>query len=134
MHQLATTTLASPAKRLGAYVLDGIYSFLAMFVIGVFMPTDGVGEVSLTLLLIGYVVVGLYFWTQGTSPGKMTLGMYVYSQRTGQRLGFWGMFLREVVGKWISGLFFCLGYLWILFDDRNQGWHDKLVDSVVLGH
>lgn len=132
MQVSASTTLASPARRLGAYVLDGIYSFLAMFVLGALVPSDGVGGVSLTLLLIGYVVVGLYFWTQGTSPGKMTLGMYVYSRRTGERLGFWGMFLREMVGKWISGLFLGLGYLWILFDPQNQGWHDKLVDSVVL--
>lgn len=131
MHSLTTAGPASPAKRLGAYALDGIYSFLAMMILGLFSPTgsDGGGVV---LLLIAYLILGLYFWSQGTSPGKMTLGMYVHNKSTGERLGFWSMLLRETVGKWLSGLFLGLGYLWILFDADNQGWHDKFVNSVVV--
>ncbi len=67
----------------------------------------------------------------GTSPGKMTLGMYVHSKATGKRIGFWSMLLRESIGKWLSGLVFGIGYIWILFDGDNQAWHDKLIDSAV---
>jgi uncharacterized RDD family membrane protein YckC len=33
----------------------------------------------------------------------------------------------------VSGIFF-LGYLWILVDDRRQGWHDKLARTLVVYH
>jgi uncharacterized RDD family membrane protein YckC len=26
----------------------------------------------------------------------------------------------------------CLGFLWIAFDKRKQGWHDKLAGTVVV--
>jgi uncharacterized RDD family membrane protein YckC len=25
-----------------------------------------------------------------------------------------------------------LGFIWILFDDRRQGWHDKIADTLVV--
>ena len=25
-----------------------------------------------------------------------------------------------------------MGYIWIAFDDRKQGWHDKLAGTVVI--
>ena len=42
------------------------------------------------------------------------------------------MLVREWIGKPISMVVFCLGYLWILIDQDNQGWHDKLVDTYVV--
>jgi uncharacterized RDD family membrane protein YckC len=27
---------------------------------------------------------------------------------------------------------FCFGFLWIAFDRRKQGWHDKLAGTVVI--
>ncbi|MEX2543057.1 MAG: RDD family protein [Trueperaceae bacterium] len=125
-------SVATPAKRLGGYVLDVLYSTLAMGVLSALVPAEGDGGGQIFLLFLGYVIVGVYFWSKGTSPGKMTLGMYVYNRATSERLGFWSMLLRETIGKWLSGFVLALGYLWILFDDDNQGWHDKLVNSVVL--
>src|SRR5690606_17727183 len=92
----------------------------------------GGGGAIVMFLGAAYIVVGAYFWSKGTSPGKQTLGMYVYDKRTGYRLGFWSMAVREVIGKWISGLIFSLGFLWILLDDEEQGRHAKLVSAVVL--
>ena len=39
---------------------------------------------------------------------------------------------REWIGKWISGLIFLLGYVWILIDKENQGWHDKILATYVV--
>ncbi|MCL6558264.1 MAG: RDD family protein, partial [Firmicutes bacterium] len=47
--------------------------------------------------------------------------------------GFLTMLIREWIGKWISGLILGLGFLWILFDRDNQGWHDKLMSTYVIG-
>jgi uncharacterized RDD family membrane protein YckC len=27
---------------------------------------------------------------------------------------------------------FCVGFIWIAFDRRKQGWHDKMANSVVV--
>ena len=40
--------------------------------------------------------------------------------------------MREVVGKFISGLVLNLGYLWVIWDGQKQGWHDKIADTYVV--
>ena len=42
------------------------------------------------------------------------------------------MILREWFAKKASGAAFCLGYIWILLDSKNRGWHDKIVDTYVV--
>lgn len=39
-------------------------------------------------------------------------------------------FIGRFIGMTISILPFGLGFLWIIWDDKNQGWHDKFVESV----
>ena len=36
------------------------------------------------------------------------------------------------LGYFISFLPLGLGFLWIAFDERKQGWHDKLAGTVVI--
>ena len=38
----------------------------------------------------------------------------------------------RVLGYWISFVALLLGFLWILIDDRRQGWHDKIADTYVV--
>jgi uncharacterized RDD family membrane protein YckC len=40
--------------------------------------------------------------------------------------------LRNIVGYLLSFLFFGLGIVWVLWDRRRQGWHDKLAKTVVV--
>jgi uncharacterized RDD family membrane protein YckC len=82
-------------------------------------------------LLVAYVGWSLVLFAQGTTPGKKLLGMRVIRE-DGRTAGFWVMLIREWIGKWISGLLLSLGFLWILFDRENQGWHDKLVRTYVV--
>lgn len=42
------------------------------------------------------------------------------------------MLLREVIGKWVSGLVFGLGYFWAIWDKDGQTWHDKIAGTVVV--
>jgi hypothetical protein len=65
------------------------------------------------------------------TPGKWLLNIYVIDE-AGDPAGFFRMLVREWIGKPISMFVFCLGYLWILVDQDNQGWHDKLVDTYVV--
>jgi uncharacterized RDD family membrane protein YckC len=50
----------------------------------------------------------------------------------GGNLTYGQAILREVLGKWLSGLFLNLGYLWTVFDSKKQSWHDKIAGSVVI--
>ncbi len=132
--------LASPAKRLGAYFLDGLIPFVAFIsmlgVAGVGAATGseagaGIGGLLFVVLFLGYLVWALMLFAKGTTPGKNMLGMRVVKEG-GERAGFGMMLVREWIGKVISGMILGLGFLWILLDKDRQGWHDKLVSTYVV--
>jgi uncharacterized RDD family membrane protein YckC len=41
-------------------------------------------------------------------------------------------FLREVLGKFVSGIVLGIGYLVVAFDRDKQGWHDKIAKTYVI--
>lgn len=127
--------LASPGQRLGAYLLDmviwGPFNLVAVFLIST-AEDENWGLVSFGFLLIlGMLVLSLYFWAKSTSLGKWLLGLRVY-RTTGTLLGFWMMLVRETIGKLISGSLLGIGFLWLLWDRDNQCFHDKIAGSVVM--
>jgi len=124
----AVGRLASPAKRLGALVLDIVIPLLAAVFLGGLVAGGGL---LVFILLIAFVVWEIRLFARGTTPGKHALGMLVVKE-TGEPAGFGTMLLREWIGKFISGLVFSLGYLWILIDKDRQGWHDKLASTYVV--
>ena len=132
--------LATPGKRLTAYVLDGIIplgviSFLALSAaVGHGLAgeaTSGIIMVIFGCLLFAYAILNLILFANGTTPGKTMLGMRVVRE-DGNNAGFFTMLIREFVGKPLSGMIFMLGYLSILIDKNHQGWHDKFVSTYVV--
>ncbi len=122
--------LASPGKRLMAYVFDMLSPafILCMFVLGIFEETVAV---FMIVVLLAYVVVSLILFCKGMTIGKKLVGICVVKEE-GQRATFLTMLVREVIGKVISSLVLYLGFLWILFDSDRQGWHDKLASTFVV--
>ena len=90
-----------------------------------------IGAMQLLILAveIAYFVglTGAY----GATLGKMVLGLRVVNAN-GQKIGFGKAALRETIGRWVSGIAFGLGYLWVAFDQKKQGWHDKLAGTYVV--
>jgi len=83
-----------------------------------------------TLYLAITVLYDISFWMlAGQTPGKRLLGLRVL-RTDGQRLRI-GNAIRRELAYVVSGILF-LGFLWILFDDRRQGWHDKLAGTIVV--
>ena len=115
--------LSSPARRLGAYIVE------AIILLG--LPLLG-GEILFIFIFIGVWIWELWCWTKSKTIGKHLFGMTVVHKETHQPYGFGAMFIREIIGKAISGFIFGLGFIWILIDVENQGWHDKLITSVVI--
>jgi uncharacterized RDD family membrane protein YckC/Tfp pilus assembly protein PilF len=95
----------------------------------------GVGIVTILLMFVLYLVVpAAYFvgmlaaW--GQTVGKMALGIRVVGPDR-EKPSFVCAVLRELVGKFVSGFVFCLGYLWMLWDPEQQCWHDKIAGTFV---
>lgn len=86
------------------------------------------GAVITTLLGIAYFV---FFWTLvGFTPGKALLGLKIM-RRNGAKISF-GRSILRFFAYWISAIPLFLGFLWILWDPKRQGWHDKIADTQVL--
>lgn len=133
--------LASPARRLGASLLDGVLGGLVVAgilvvsgILGFAVGSERGGAVFwlvLWVLMAAFVVWELILLARGQTLGKKVLRMRVVREDGGTP-GFWTMLVRETLGKWLSGLIFGLGYLWILIDREHQGWHDKLLRTYVV--
>ena len=131
-----THELASKVERLIAHVLESIIISLVTMVLAFLfsVPITEVGN-SYALIFLGFLataIVNVYFWTKSTSMGKAVLGIKVVDKATGENLSVTKMMFRDVVGKYVSGAVFSLGYIWIIFEKNKQGWHDKMVSSVVI--
>lgn len=124
-------SLASPLRRLGAFLLDElIFVVLIVLMIMLMAGKSMTGIVLLSFLLWGGAQIYLLF--KGTTIGKRLLKMWVVKE-DGSSAGFLRMLIRELLGKpLISGFFFGLGYLWIILDKERQGWHDKFVSTYVV--
>ena len=84
------------------------------------------------VLTVAWLVVELVFFNKSKTIGKAALGLQVVSSDDGEPIGFWKMLFREFFVKAASGSVFALGFIWILIDDRNRGWHDKILDTYVV--
>ena len=78
---------------------------------------------------IGYWV---YFWgTTGSTLGMRLFRLRVVDAQTGAPIG-----IARAIVRWLMTLvnsWACyIGWIWVAFDARKQGWHDKVANSVVL--
>jgi len=74
----------------------------------------------------------IVFWVyKGATPGKMAIGAQVVDSRTGKAVSV-GQAIGRYLAYFISLIPFCLGVIWVGFDSRKQGWHDKLAGTVVV--
>ena len=73
----------------------------------------------------------LFFWVLvGFTPGKAIFGLRIV-RPNGQRLTL-GRAVLRLVGYWLSAMLIFLGFILIIFDNRRQGLHDKIADTIVI--
>ena len=90
------------------------------------------GPVDFVLSWIAPAVAAIAFWIyRQATPGKMIVSARVVDARTGGTLTL-GQSLLRYAGYFVALLPVGLGILWVAFDARKQGWHDKLAKSVVV--
>ena len=90
----------------------------------------GFADVLVNLVLPAVLVIGLWLYL-GATPGKMAMSARIVDADTGEPLSATQSVIRYV-GYFVSFIPLGIGYLWIAFDRRKQGWHDKTANSVVV--
>jgi len=86
-------------------------------------------------LIISYGLPALaiiLFWVyRAATPGKMLIKTEIRDARTGQRPST-GQCIGRYVGYYLAMFPLFLGIIWVAFDKRKQGWHDKIASTVVV--
>jgi uncharacterized RDD family membrane protein YckC len=90
------------------------------------------GPADIFLNLVAPAIAIVLFWIhRKATPGKMLIRAEVVDAQTGAALT-----VRQSIGRYfgyyVSILPLFLGLLWVAFDPRKQGWHDKLAGTVVV--
>ena len=90
------------------------------------------GPLDFVLSFVFPVTAVVAFWIcRQASPGKMARSARIVDAKTGGKPS-----AAQCVGRYfgyiVAMLPFCVGILWVAFDKRKQGWHDKLAGTVVI--
>ena len=90
---------------------------------------EGSGNFFLNYLLPAIIVMAFWLFKSAT-PGKMATKLTIVDAKTGKKPTL-VQFLLRYAGYFLSSIFL-LGFIWIAFDKKKQGWHDKIAGTVVI--
>jgi uncharacterized RDD family membrane protein YckC len=90
----------------------------------------GPADVLLSWVLPAVAII-LFWIYRAATPGKMLLRAKIVDAQTGAPPSA-GQCIGRYLGYYVSIFTLCLGFLWIAFDSRKQGFHDKLAGTVVV--
>jgi len=90
----------------------------------------GPADVLITWVAPTIAVIVFWMYKQAT-PGKIALSVRIVDATTGNPPS-----TSQCVGRYlayfVSMIPLALGLIWVAFDKRKQGWHDKLAGTVVI--
>lgn len=140
----ASLEKAGFGKRLLAILIDSVLIWAVSGMVGslmgqdVFSSQDGTISFEMTGLAALVLMLGpIVYYTlmeggrSGQTLGKKLLGIKVIREGSGEPLGYGKAFVRWL-GRIPSSFVFALGYLWMIWDDEKQTWHDKIADTYVV--
>jgi uncharacterized RDD family membrane protein YckC len=93
-------------------------------------PSQGPADVLVSWVLPAVAVVAFWIARQAT-PGKMLIHAKIVDAETGAPLTRRQAIVRYL-GYYVSMFGMFLGFFWVGWDRRKQGWHDKLAGTVVI--
>ena len=139
----ATTTVAPSSgnyvgfwRRFAAAFIDSIViniiSFGASSLIHIASPS-GTTNITVNISSAGIgIIYFIYFWSQqnGQTLGAKVLKFRVVREDN-KHLDIKTAVIRYI-GYILSIIPICLGLLWVVWDKKKQGWHDKMAGTVVV--
>jgi uncharacterized RDD family membrane protein YckC len=121
--------------RLFAAIVDVILMVILSIVVGLLMFGSERATPNLVHFLIDNVlpigVLFLFWLRRQATPGKLMVHARIVDARTGGDPRP-GQFVLRFLGYFVSGCVLGLGFIWIAFDPKKQGWHDKLASTIVV--
>lgn len=81
--------------------------------------------------LLPFLLIGFQLVKYQTTIGKKLLGIKIL-KKDESRINWDTVFSRELVGKFLSGFIFDIGYLAAFNDPGKQAWHDKRSGTYVV--
>jgi uncharacterized RDD family membrane protein YckC len=122
---------ARPMSRLYAFTID-----LGLIMMIIYMVAPRAGGAIFSdqavapnlVFLLGYFILPTIIW--GRTPGKWVAGIVVVDS-DGRTPGP-AAIPREMIGKLVSFLAGGVGIIWLIFDPKKQGWHDKIAGTYVV--
>ena len=133
--------------RLAAYAIDmavvtvgllivrlvfmGINSLIAgTFLEGGILFHYTLKDIVLYLFQVVYFI--LFTFHTGTTLGKKAMNLRVICKDSEEKPSLLTVVYRETIGRFLSGLILCIGYLIIGIDKEKRGLHDILCDTRVI--
>jgi len=142
----SATWLPQPVQTAGfgvrvlAYLVDGVilsffggafpYLVLPNYYSNTGQQVTSVTSGSVAVSFIYFVI----FWSWlggGRTLGMRLLGLRVLREQSMAPPGIIAAVVRWI-GLWISFAVCFVGVIWVAFDSRHQGWHDKLARTLVV--
>jgi len=116
---------------LGSTELDQLSAALSGETVSLASGAADASNASLLEWLIAAVAFIAFWIARQATPGKMLFRARIVDARTGGKPSV-GQLIGRYFAYYVSLLPLALGFLWIAFDRRKQGWHDKLAGTVVV--
>jgi len=133
---------ANVLTRFGAILLDGLVLvpfYIPFFILSAFIEESYDPSAIIIFLyvltILSMIVFGIWntivrMGKTGQSLGRKFLNIAVLN-KYGKPIGIGQAVLREIIGRWISGLVCYIGYLNAFWDKDKQMWHDKMASCYV---
>ena len=140
---VVNASMASLGLRCGAFLIDYILTLLipaVTLILAVYIKRQWFANTfAFVLVIIGYLATAaliyfnlIYFYVHnGQSLGKSFIGLRVVRQ-DGAPIDYRTAIIRHVVGYPLSVICLGMGFLWMFWDQKQQGWHDKLAKTLVI--
>ena len=77
------------------------------------------------------IAVVIFWIKKQATPGKMIIAARIADAQTGADMSTRQAVIRYLA-YFVSIIPLCLGLIWVAFDPRKQGWHDKIAGTVVV--
>ena len=122
-----TSARAGFWRRFAAAFIDGILLGVVSTILRLILGNFGAG----LTLLVGIAYYTYFHGSTGQTPGDAALSIRVVDRDGGGSIGYGRAFVRWLVSI-VSALVILIGYLWMLWDDEKQTWHDKAANDVVV--
>jgi uncharacterized RDD family membrane protein YckC len=126
--------------RVGAAIIDSILMAIVLVPImrifygGADLATltrlDSPANILVNGVLPAIAVILFWVYRQAT-PGKMAIGAKIVDAKTLGKPST-GQLIGRYFAYYLSSIVLLLGFIWVGFDARKQGWHDKLAGTLVV--